>query len=45
MHFTLQLIIHLTVQSRGALEGTFDGAHKDLRKNAQRGCLLHVRLQ
>ena len=29
IHFTLQLVIHLTVQSRGALEGTFDGSPKD----------------
>ena len=39
MHFTLQLIIHLIVQSRGAPEGTFDGAPKDafsdLHKDAQ----------
>ena len=29
MHSTLQLMIHLTVQSRIAPEGTFDGASKD----------------
>ena len=29
MHFALQLMIHLTVQSRGVPEGTFDGAPKD----------------
>ena len=28
MHFTLYLMIHLTVQSRDAPEGTFDGAPK-----------------
>ena len=37
----LQLMIHLTVQSRGAPEGTFDGAPKDalsgLHKDAQEG--------
>ena len=34
-------MIHLTVQSRAATEGTFDGATKnvlrDLHKNAQKG--------
>ena len=39
MHFTLQLMIHLRVQSRAASEGTFDGApkysYKDLHKDAQ----------
>ena len=29
MDFTLQLTIHLTVQSRDALKGTFDRARKD----------------
>ena len=29
MHFTLHLMIHVTVQSRGAPDGTFDGAPKD----------------
>ena len=29
MHFTLQLVIHLTVQTRVAPEDTFDGALKD----------------
>ena len=29
MHFTLQLMIHLPVPSRGAPEGTFDCVHKD----------------
>ena len=29
MHFTPQLMIHMTVQSRGAPEGTPDGAPKD----------------
>ena len=43
MHSTLQLMIHLTVQSRIAPEGTFDGASKDalsnLHKDAQeRSC-------
>ena len=37
----LQLMIHLTVQSRGATECTFDGATKnvlrDLHKDAQKG--------
>ena len=28
-HFTLQLMIHLTIQSRGAPEGTFDAAPKN----------------
>ena len=41
MHFTHQLMIHLTVQSRGVLEGIFDGAPKDalrdLHKDAQNG--------
>ena len=41
IHFTLQLMIHFTVQSRGAPECTFDGAPKDglsdLHKDAQRG--------
>ena len=40
-HFTHQLMIHLTVQSRGVLQGTFDGAPKDalrdLHKDAQKG--------
>ena len=34
-------MIHLKVQSRGAREGTFDGApkvaHKDIHKDAQKG--------
>ena len=38
IHFTLQLMIHLNVQSRSAPEGTFDGTPKDaltdLHKNA-----------
>ena len=29
MHFALQLMIHLTLQSRGVPEDTFDGAPKD----------------
>ena len=41
MHFMLQLMIHLTVQSRSTPEGTFDGAPKealsDLHKDAQKG--------
>ena len=41
MHFTHHLIIHLTVQSRSALENTFDGEPKDvlrdLHKDAQKG--------
>ena len=45
MHFIHQLMIHLTVQPRGALEGTFDSAPKneltDLHKDEQR---VHVRL-
>ena len=32
-HFTLQLMIHLTVQSRGAPEHTLDGAPKDALSN------------
>ena len=39
MHFMLQLMIHLRVQSRAGPEGTFDGAPKDsykyLHKDAQ----------
>ena len=41
MHFMLQLMIHLTVQSWGALDGTFDGVPKDalsdLHKDVQEG--------
>ena len=41
VHFTLQLMIHLIVQSRGAPEGTLDGEHKDafndLHKDPQGG--------
>ena len=42
IHFTHQLMIHLTVQSRGALEGKSDGAlkdatRKDPHKDAQKG--------
>ena len=41
MYFTLQLVIHFTVESRGAPESTFDGAPKDaisnLHKDAQEG--------
>ena len=42
IHFTHQLMmIHLTVQSRGALEGKSDGALKDATRNphkdAQKG--------
>ena len=41
MHFTLQLMIHLTVQSGGAAEGTFDGPPKDalryFHKDAHKG--------
>ena len=41
IHFTLQLMIRLTVQSRGAPENTFDGATKDplrdLHEDAQEG--------
>ena len=33
MNFTLQLMIHLIVQSRGAPEGIFDGALKDALSN------------
>ena len=32
-HFRLQLIIHLTVQSRGAPEGSLEGAPKDALHN------------
>ena len=39
MHFTLQLMIHLTIQSRGALRDISDAAPKealsDLHKDAQ----------
>ena len=41
MHITLQLMIHLTVQLRGAPEGTFDGTPKvaltNLYKDTQKG--------
>ena len=41
MHFILHLMIHLTVQSRGAPEGTLEGAPNDalsnLHKDAQEG--------
>ena len=41
MYFTLQLIIHLAVQSRGVPEGALNGAPKDalsdLHKNAKEG--------
>ena len=41
MHFILQLMIHLTVQSSGAAEGTLEGAPNDalsnLHKDAQEG--------
>ena len=41
MHFTLQLVIHLTVQSRGAPEGTYYGEPKDalsdIHNNVQEG--------
>ena len=41
MHFILPLMIHLTVQSRGAPEGTLEGAPNDalsnLHKDAQEG--------
>ena len=40
MHFTHHLIIHLTVQSRSALENAFDGEPRDvlrdLHKDAQK---------
>ena len=43
IHFTLQLMIYLTVKSRGPPEGKFDGAPKDnlwdLHKDAQKGAL------
>ena len=43
MHFTLQLMIYLTVQPRSAPVGKFDGAPKDalreLHKDAQKGAL------
>ena len=43
MHFTLQLMIHLTVSSKCAPEGTFDGASKnalrDLHKGTEKGAL------
>ena len=41
IHFILLLMIHLTVQSRGAPEGTLEGAPNDaltnLHKDAQEG--------
>ena len=41
MHFILHLMIHLTVQSRGAPEGTLEGAPNDalsnLHKDVQEG--------
>ena len=37
MHFSLPLMIHLTVQSRDAPEGTLEGAPNDLHKDAQEG--------
>ena len=41
MHFMLQLMIHLIVQSRGAPEGTLEGSSSDalnnLHKHAQDG--------
>ena len=41
MHFTLQLMIHLTMQSRGAPDGTFNGrfnnALSDLHIDVQDG--------
>ena len=44
IHLALQLMIHLTVSSQGAPEGTFDDASKDtirdFNKDAQR---VHVR--
>ena len=33
IHFTHQLMIHLTVQSRGVLEGKSDSALKDATRN------------
>ena len=43
IHFILHLMIHLTVQSRGALEVTLEGAPNDalsnLRKDAQEGAI------
>ena len=41
MYFSLQLMIHLAMQSRGAPDGRLDGAlkntHRDLHKDAQKG--------
>ena len=41
MHFTLEFMIHLTKQSRGTPEGTFDDAPRDalsdFHKDAQEG--------
>ena len=54
MHFILRLMIHSTVQSRGAPEGTIEGAPNDalinLHKDAQEGALevalgLHLLMQ
>ena len=44
----MQLMTHLTFQSRGGPEGTFDGAtkeaHSDLHKDAQKGaCEITVK--
>ena len=45
IHFTLQLIIHLIVQSRGAPEGTFDGAPKDALSDLHKDTMnMHVKL-
>ena len=45
IHFTLQLIIHLIVQSRGAPEGPFDGAPKDALSDLHKDTMkMHVKL-
>ena len=53
MHFMMHLMIHLTVQSRGAPECTLEGAPNDaisnLHKDAQEGAFVvalevHLRL-
>ena len=46
MHFIPHLMVHLTVQSRGASEGTLEGAPNDalanLHKDAKEGPLIII---
>ena len=45
MYFILNLIIHLTVQSRGAPKGTLEGAPNDALSNLHKDALgVHLRL-